>query len=398
MVVRSLIKKAEQGGWLPIFPRWNHYTAGMIGDHLTSVIGDAYLKELPGIDIEAAYPYLRKNAFETPVGPSDYQDGKGRRALGSYLRYGYIPLEDEVPQAFHKTSRCRARWNMPTTISYWPGLPYYILGSPVFSEITIRPPGGNVFTIEAHRNSDRNLYIQSATLNDKPFDRIFLTHKEITKGGVLTLEMGLEANPNWGSTLEALPPIQWSTETHLTRMKRRSIFREPFDLLSTLKSRGKTKMSIMGTSNRVDRQDRIVRAAVMAAIVSPLVAQIAAGFLARLQDFFCPANFLPIYAASFALLAPGFFLIGLAGADAAFKLSGRGLSRSQILLVLAAGGAVLGALYFESMAFAVRWLLADYSPLLSLPGLQLALSLAAALGSSWSVLFRPDETPALSLR
>jgi hypothetical protein len=157
-------------------------------------------------------------------------------------------------------------------------------------------------------------------------------------------------------------------------------------------------MSFINDKNRADRQDRIVRAAVMAAIVSPLVAQIAAGLLARLQDFFCPANFLPIYAASFALLAPGFFLIGLAGADATFKLGDRGLSRFQILLVLSAAGVFVGALYFESLAFAVRWLFADYAPLMELPGLRLALSLAGALGASWSILFRPDETPALSLR
>lgn len=25
----------------------------------------------------------------------------GRRALNSYLKYGYIPLEDSVPEAFH---------------------------------------------------------------------------------------------------------------------------------------------------------------------------------------------------------------------------------------------------------------------------------------------------------
>jgi hypothetical protein len=136
----------------------------------------------------------------------------------------------------------------------------------------------------------------------------------------------------------------------------------------------------------------------MAAIVSPLVAQIAAGFLARLQNFFCPANFMPIYAVSFAVLAPGFFMIGLAGADAAFKLGDRGLSRLQILLVLAVAGGILGALYFESLTFAVRYFFADYAPLLSLPGLRLALCFAAALGSSWSVVFRPDETPALGLR
>lgn len=31
----------------------------------------------------------------------EYRNGMGRRALDSYLKFGYIPLEDSVPDAFH---------------------------------------------------------------------------------------------------------------------------------------------------------------------------------------------------------------------------------------------------------------------------------------------------------
>ena len=101
-MMQSLVDKGEQGGWLPIFPCWNSYTAAMIGDHCISAIADAYVKGVEGFDIEGAYRLMRKNAFETPADSADYRDGKGRRALGSYLRYGYIPLEDTVPYAYHK--------------------------------------------------------------------------------------------------------------------------------------------------------------------------------------------------------------------------------------------------------------------------------------------------------
>jgi putative alpha-1,2-mannosidase len=40
--------------------------------------------------------------METPASPEAYADGRGRRALASYLKYGYIPLEDPVREAFHK--------------------------------------------------------------------------------------------------------------------------------------------------------------------------------------------------------------------------------------------------------------------------------------------------------
>lgn len=101
-MIRSLVDKYEQGGWLPIFPCWNSYTAAMIGDHCISLICDAYVKGIRDFDIEKAYQAMRKNAFEQPADPKDYQNGLGRRALDSYIEYGYIPLEDSVPDAFHQ--------------------------------------------------------------------------------------------------------------------------------------------------------------------------------------------------------------------------------------------------------------------------------------------------------
>lgn len=99
-MMNSLVLKYEQGGWLPIFPCWNSYTAAMIGDHCISLLGDAYIKGVGGFDIEKAYSAMRKNAFTHPA-DSEYVNGCGRRALHSYLEYGYIPLEDSVPEAFH---------------------------------------------------------------------------------------------------------------------------------------------------------------------------------------------------------------------------------------------------------------------------------------------------------
>ncbi len=101
-MMQSLVLKYEQGGWLPIFPCWNSYTAAMIGDHCIAAIADAHVKGVTGFDIEKAYEGMRRNAFETPQDIREYRDGMGRRALDSYLKYGYIPVEDSVPDAFHK--------------------------------------------------------------------------------------------------------------------------------------------------------------------------------------------------------------------------------------------------------------------------------------------------------
>ena len=101
-MMQSLVTMYEQGGWLPIFPCWNSYTAAMIGDHCSAVLADAYIKGIRGFDYEKAYEAMRKNAFETPTNFEDYKNGMGRRALTSYLKYGYIPLEDGVKEAFHQ--------------------------------------------------------------------------------------------------------------------------------------------------------------------------------------------------------------------------------------------------------------------------------------------------------
>ena len=105
-MICSLLDRYDRGGWLPIFPCWGSYTSAMIGDHGISMICDAFLKGIRGFDVQKAYAAMRQNAFESPGGAeylqdSLYRDGRGRRALQSYLQYGYVPLEDEVPYAYH---------------------------------------------------------------------------------------------------------------------------------------------------------------------------------------------------------------------------------------------------------------------------------------------------------
>jgi predicted alpha-1,2-mannosidase len=53
--------------------------------------------------------------------------------------------------------------------SVCPGTDQYVIGSPLFKKMTITLENGNKFTIEANNNSKQNVYIQSATLNGKPY-------------------------------------------------------------------------------------------------------------------------------------------------------------------------------------------------------------------------------------
>lgn len=101
-MAQSLVGMYEEGGWLPIFPCWNSYTAAMIGDHSVAALADAWAKGIRGFDVATAYKAARQNAFTLPQNFEDYKNGMGRRALKSYMKYGYIPLEDGVKEAFHR--------------------------------------------------------------------------------------------------------------------------------------------------------------------------------------------------------------------------------------------------------------------------------------------------------
>jgi predicted alpha-1,2-mannosidase len=86
-----------------------------------------------------------------------------------------------------------------------PGLPVYTIGSPMFGEAKLKVAGNKTFTIKAINNSKENKYIQSATLNGQSFNRTWITHNEITKGGELVFEMGSEPNKKWGVGKESAP-------------------------------------------------------------------------------------------------------------------------------------------------------------------------------------------------
>ena len=85
-----------------------------------------------------------------------------------------------------------------------PGMPVYNIGSPMFEKTVIHLSGNKSFTIEARNNPAANKYIQSATLNGQSFDRTWIGHEEIMKGGSLVFEMGAVPNKKWG--IHSPPP------------------------------------------------------------------------------------------------------------------------------------------------------------------------------------------------
>ena len=83
-----------------------------------------------------------------------------------------------------------------------PGDPRYEITSPLFDRIKIQLDPvyatGKSFTIIAHGNSPENIYIQSAKLNGKVWNKCWLSHEQIASGGILELEMTDKPNKEWG--------------------------------------------------------------------------------------------------------------------------------------------------------------------------------------------------------
>lgn len=89
--------------------------------------------------------------------------------------------------------------------SVCPGTDQYVIGSPLFKKMTITMENGKKLVIEAENNSKENVYIQSATLNGKPFTHNWISHNEIINGGVLHFVMGKQPMIDRGLSIEDKP-------------------------------------------------------------------------------------------------------------------------------------------------------------------------------------------------
>lgn len=99
-------------------------------------------------------------------------------------------------------------WYVLSALGFYsvcPGTDEYVIGSPLFRKATITMEDGKKFIIEANNNDTQNVYIQSATLNGKSFDKNYVQYKDIINGGTLKFEMGSQPNKNRNTTKDAAP-------------------------------------------------------------------------------------------------------------------------------------------------------------------------------------------------
>lgn len=87
-----------------------------------------------------------------------------------------------------------------------PGIPVYVIGSPIFENATIQLSNGKTFSIKCKNYSSNNKFIKSARLNGAEWNKSWISHDELMKGGILEFTMSEIPNKKWASEQKSIPP------------------------------------------------------------------------------------------------------------------------------------------------------------------------------------------------
>lgn len=135
----------------------------------------------PALSASRIHTYIPKSFNSAPGGlPGNDDSG----AMGSFLFFSVLGL---FPVA---------------------GQSVYLISPSFLEEVSITSPQtGKTATVRC-KNFDaayKNIYIQSATVNGKPWTKSWVSHEFFTEGWTLELELG-DKESDWGTKMEDRPP------------------------------------------------------------------------------------------------------------------------------------------------------------------------------------------------
>lgn len=124
--------------------------------------------------------------FYTMLGEPDKAADRVRQVLDEF----YTVIPDGL--AGNEDAGQMSAWYILSSLGFYqvePASGRYWFGSPIFDVAEIEVPAGK-FTVRALNNSPENKYIRKVTLNGKPYDKMYIMHDDLMKGGELVFEMG----------------------------------------------------------------------------------------------------------------------------------------------------------------------------------------------------------------
>ena len=90
-----------------------------------------------------------------------------------------------------------------------PGAGEYVLGAPYFDEMTLHLENGRTVSIKANGNTDDNCYVNSLTLNGKPYSKNYIKRSDLMQGAQFVYTMSAKPNYSRG-TAESDAPYSFS--------------------------------------------------------------------------------------------------------------------------------------------------------------------------------------------
>jgi predicted alpha-1,2-mannosidase len=128
------------------------------------------------------------------------QPWKAQRLLHEVMKTQY----GSKPNSLSGNDDCgqMSAWYVFTALGFYPvcpGADYYVIGSPALKRAEVHLSNGKTLTVVAAGLSDKNVYVQSLTVNGKPWNSPFLPYREIKQGGEIVFTMGPSPNKQWGA-------------------------------------------------------------------------------------------------------------------------------------------------------------------------------------------------------
>lgn len=83
-------------------------------------------------------------------------------------------------------------WYMFNAMGFYPVDPVsgnYVFGAPQLPKVVLHLPDNKMFTVIAENLSKENKYIESIMLNGKPYEKNYISHEDIVRGGTLVYRM-----------------------------------------------------------------------------------------------------------------------------------------------------------------------------------------------------------------
>jgi len=115
---------------------------------------------------------------------------KGQAQIRHILNMQYKPTADGL--GGNDDCGQMSAWYMFSSLGFYPvspGSDIYALGSPLVNNAVLTLENGKTFTVEAFKQSEKNVYVEKVLLNGKEITNHQIKHADITNGGKLTFYM-----------------------------------------------------------------------------------------------------------------------------------------------------------------------------------------------------------------